>query len=212
MYGKMKTLWDSEERLIPSWNDEILSKVIKNSVKKQRKTSTSSPWGGGRRVGVKEWGGITRQIKNSLSIMQFILTPNPLHKGRGEVNFGQYSDWVREKGWRSGLMSIDDWKRIFLETSRQLPGRLWPDWNLAKKMESYLSDHTLDDLKKLFKKAKIKPLAINSLNSSRLIPLGKNKTPWISIKRYANGPIISAVLTLSFAKPPATGGLGSRNS
>jgi 2-keto-myo-inositol isomerase len=33
----------------------------------------------------------------------------------------------------------------------------------AKKLEAYLSDHTLDDLKRLLKKAKIKPLAINSV-------------------------------------------------
>jgi 2-keto-myo-inositol isomerase len=33
----------------------------------------------------------------------------------------------------------------------------------AKKMEAYLSDHTLDDLQKLLKKARIKPLAINSV-------------------------------------------------
>ena len=33
----------------------------------------------------------------------------------------------------------------------------------AKKMEAYLSDHSLHDLKGLFRKAKIKPLAINSV-------------------------------------------------
>ena len=33
----------------------------------------------------------------------------------------------------------------------------------AKKMESYLSGHSLDDLKKLMEKARLKPLAINSV-------------------------------------------------
>jgi sugar phosphate isomerase/epimerase len=33
----------------------------------------------------------------------------------------------------------------------------------AKKMEAFLSDHSLDDLRKLLEKARVKPLAINSV-------------------------------------------------
>ena len=55
----------------------------------------------------------------------------------------------------------------------------------AKKMESYLSDHTLDDLKGLFKKAKIKPLAINSVEFITFNSSWEKTNTMNLIKRYA---------------------------
>jgi len=55
----------------------------------------------------------------------------------------------------------------------------------AKKMEAYLSDHSLHDLKGLFRKAKIKPLAINSVEFITFNSPWEKTNTMNLIKRYA---------------------------
>jgi 2-keto-myo-inositol isomerase len=55
----------------------------------------------------------------------------------------------------------------------------------AKKMEAYLSDHSLDDLNGLFKKAQLKPLAINSVEFITFNSSWEKTNTMNMIKRYA---------------------------
>lgn len=55
----------------------------------------------------------------------------------------------------------------------------------AKKMEAYLSDHRLEDLKGLFKKGKLKPLAINSVEFITFNSSWEKTNTMNMIKRYA---------------------------
>ncbi len=55
----------------------------------------------------------------------------------------------------------------------------------AKKMEAYLSDHNLEDLNGLLKKAKLKPLAINSVEFITFNSSWEKTNTMNMIKRYA---------------------------
>lgn len=55
----------------------------------------------------------------------------------------------------------------------------------AKKMEAYLSDHSIDDLNDLFKKGKLKPLAINSVEFVTFNSSWEKTNTMNMIKRYA---------------------------
>ncbi len=55
----------------------------------------------------------------------------------------------------------------------------------AKKMEAYLSDHSLEDLKGLFKKGKLKPLAINSVEFITFNSSWEKTNTMNMIKKYA---------------------------
>jgi len=55
----------------------------------------------------------------------------------------------------------------------------------AKKMEAYLSDHTLDDVRTLLEKARIKPLAINSVEFITFNSSWEKTNTMNLISRYA---------------------------
>jgi 2-keto-myo-inositol isomerase len=55
----------------------------------------------------------------------------------------------------------------------------------ARKMEAFLSDHRLEELKDLFKKAELKPLAINSVEFVTFNSLWEKTNTTNMIKRYA---------------------------
>jgi len=54
----------------------------------------------------------------------------------------------------------------------------------ARKMEAYLTDHTLDDLKTLLRTAQVKPLAINSVEFITFNSSWEKTNTASTIKRY----------------------------